>query len=230
VPRLGRYSRTALAATAFAGFASAFVTTPVAVHGAGNPAFATPPHVRPLPTRSALSVVLPRRDPFTGDTTRHTQSATSAEMPHVSGAYPPVPGSTAATAVLDTIIPSALRPLPPNAGALNAAPPFATMPNATPPFASVLRAAPPFGSMQAPAVSAPQAFGTPMMRVTAVVTGAHPFALVDEAGTTRLVTVGDRLAGEAIAAITAGGVRLAHGSVLPVAPDSSPVRAGSGGH
>jgi hypothetical protein len=44
--------------------------------------------------------------------------------------------------------------------------------------------------------------------VTAVITGPHPYALVDEAGTTRVLT---------------GGVRLAHGTLLPVARASGPM-------
>ena len=97
-------------------------------------------------------------------------------------------------------LPAALRPLPPNAGAGNGPSPFA-----------------------APLVAAPAA------RVTAVVTGAHPFALVEDAGSTRLVTVGDRISGDTIAAITADGIRLARGTVLAVAPASPPNRSDPGG-
>jgi hypothetical protein len=59
--------------------------------------------------------------------------------------------------------------------------------------------------------------------VTAVITGPHPFALVDEAGTTRVLTIGDRIGGNAIAAIAVDGVRLSNGTRLPVAPASQPV-------
>lgn len=54
-------------------------------------------------------------------------------------------------------------------------------------------------------------------RITAVVTGAHPFALLDEGGTTRVVTVGDRIDGVAIVAITATAVRVADGTMLMIA-------------
>jgi hypothetical protein len=54
--------------------------------------------------------------------------------------------------------------------------------------------------------------------VTAVITGPHPFALVDEGGTTRVLTVGDRISGDAIAAIGAAGVRLSDGTTLAIAP------------
>ena len=66
-------------------------------------------------------------------------------------------------------------------------------------------------------------------QVRAVITGAHPFALVEDAGTTRLVTVGDAIAGDTIAAITADGVRLAHGGTIAVAPSAAAARPGSGG-
>jgi hypothetical protein len=58
-------------------------------------------------------------------------------------------------------------------------------------------------------------------RVTAIVTGPHPFALVDEGGATRVVGTGERIAGEAIAAIGIDGVRLANGTTLRVAPRGS---------
>jgi hypothetical protein len=55
------------------------------------------------------------------------------------------------------------------------------------------------------------------IHVRAVVTGPRPFALVEDAGTTRLVTVGDAVASDTIAAITAEGVRLARGRIITVA-------------
>jgi hypothetical protein len=55
------------------------------------------------------------------------------------------------------------------------------------------------------------------LHVRAVATGTRPFALVEDAGTTRLVTVGDAVAGDTIAAITAEGVRLARGRIITVA-------------
>jgi hypothetical protein len=61
-------------------------------------------------------------------------------------------------------------------------------------------------------------------RVTAVVTGTHPFALVDEGGTSRVVTIGDHVDGNAIAAITPDGVRLSTGATIPIAaPSSAPL-------
>ena len=55
--------------------------------------------------------------------------------------------------------------------------------------------------------------------------GPRPFALVDEAGTTRILTVGERIDGEPIAAIDANGVRLAGGTVLAVARTSEAAAA-----
>ncbi|HTW83420.1 MAG TPA: hypothetical protein VMD91_05050 [Candidatus Sulfotelmatobacter sp.] len=48
-------------------------------------------------------------------------------------------------------------------------------------------------------------------RLAAIVTGARPFALVDDPRGPRIVTVGDRLDGSSVAAIGATGVRLADG-------------------
>lgn len=90
-------------------------------------------------------------------------------------------------------LPYDLGPLPPNAGAGDAAPRF-VMPAAAP-------------AQRPPA------------RVTALITGTHPFALIDEGGTTRLVTLGDRIGEDAVTAISGVGVRLANGRTLPLAPD-----------
>jgi len=84
--------------------------------------------------------------------------------------------------------PHALEPLPPNAGAPAASPPF-PVPVAAQPLSA---------------------------RITALVTGAHPYALVDDGGTTRLVTLGDRIGDAIVAAISAAGVRLADGRTLPL--------------
>ena len=68
--------------------------------------------------------------------------------------------------------------------------------------------------------------------VTAVITGPHPFALVDESGTTRILTVGDRIDGDAIVAIDAAGIRLSNGPTLAVerASDRSARAAVSAAH
>jgi hypothetical protein len=94
---------------------------------------------------------------------------------------------------------AAIPPLPQIPAALRALPPNAGAGDGTFPFATGTR------------ITA---------AVTAVITGPHPFALVDEAGTTRVLTVGDRVDGEAIVAIGADGVRLSGGTVLAVARTS----------
>lgn len=54
-------------------------------------------------------------------------------------------------------------------------------------------------------------FGAPTLR--AIVTGASARALIEDAGTVRVVAVGDALAGSQIVSIGAGGVRLRSGVV-----------------
>jgi hypothetical protein len=87
---------------------------------------------------------------------------------------------------------------------------------ALPQIPAALRALPPnAGAGDTPFAVAPM---TPTNAiVTAVVTGPHPLALVDEGGTTRILTVGDRVDGEPIAAIDAAGIRLSGGRIFGVA-------------
>lgn len=54
------------------------------------------------------------------------------------------------------------------------------------------------------------------VRVAAVVTGTHPFALVTDEGGPHLVGRGDRLEGSIVTTIDGGGVTLADGSRLPL--------------
>jgi hypothetical protein len=75
----------------------------------------------------------------------------------------------------------------------------------------------------------PFPFAAEPVRVEALITGRHPFALVDDGGATRIVAPGDRLAGETIAAITAGGIRLADGRSIVVAPAVAVPRSVPGG-
>jgi hypothetical protein len=175
-------SRTVVAATAFAAFGAAFVTTPFVARGEGGVLVDPTPSVVSPRARPAVADVVPRRDPFAGGDAPVVRP--DAPLPHGPIAMPmiaPLPQ-----------IPAALHALPPNAGAADATFPFAT--------------------------------GTHTgATVTAVITGAHPFALVDEGGTTRVLTVGDRLGGESIVAIDANGVRLSGGTLLAVARASEPV-------
>lgn len=109
----------------------------------------------------------------------------------------------------------------PFAGGMPAAVHIATAPPiaAPPPFPVI---PPSLGPLppNAGARGAPFPF-SPAERVSAVVTGARPFALIDGGSTTQLVTVGDRYAGERIVAIDTGGVHLQSGITLPVAQRSS---------
>jgi hypothetical protein len=91
-------------------------------------------------------------------------------------------------------------------GALGAVPPIPAALGVLPPNAGASGIALPFGS---PA------------RVTAIVTGPHPFALVDEGGTTRVVGTGERIGAATIAAIGPDGVRLTNGTTLHVGPAGS---------
>jgi hypothetical protein len=59
---------------------------------------------------------------------------------------------------------------------------------------------------------------TPMERVSAVVTGAHPFALLEEGSTARLLSIGDDHEGRRISAIDQNGVHLDDGTLLKLSP------------
>jgi hypothetical protein len=205
---VNRVSRAVLAGAAFAAFAGSFVTTPfdargaagVAIHDAASPAAS--------PTPAEFAAVLPRRDPFAGDPpARHHESA----MPF---AAPPMPFAAAPPAVAAMAIPAALAPLPPNPGALG-----------TP--LSTAGVAPGSLAVGSPAPSL-QVSGS--VRVTAVITGTHPYALLDDAQTARLVTIGDRVGNDEVAAITADGVRFADGRTLRLSPESPATRPQLGGH
>lgn len=201
---LDRYSRAILAGISFAAFAGAFVTTPIVVRGAAGSAPAMTPIADPVPSRR-VALVLPQRDPFIGDAPRAIATAAHTSAAATS-AVPPVPPLSA--------IPDVTYPGPAGPGtAIGGTIPRAH--GALPPNAGAMNAQVPFVAQTA--------------RVTAVVTGAHPFALAEDAGTTRLVTVGDRIAGDSIAAIDGRGVRLANGRLLAVAPAATPVNPNSGG-
>lgn len=61
------------------------------------------------------------------------------------------------------------------------------------------------------------------VRVTALVTGAHASAIVEERGKIRVVTLGDDLAGERVTAIDAAGVHVTDGTTYHIAPASQPL-------
>lgn len=202
--RVNPLNRAVLAGAAFASFAGSFVTTPLTARGDTRTvvgSFAAP---RPFATPAGFAAILPRRDPFAGDPPPRRNDGARASAIPISAPPFPASSSTAANAA----IPAGLAPLPPNAGATG-----------TP--LSIAHAG-------APAASAAQPSET--VRVTAIVTGAHPYALVDDGPTARLVTVGDRIGDDTVAAISAGGIRLAHGATVPLAPAATALRPPSGGH
>jgi hypothetical protein len=59
-------------------------------------------------------------------------------------------------------------------------------------------------------------------RVTAVVTGPHPYAMLETAGDHEIKGLGDRVGGVGIVAIDIDGVRLGDGRRLPVDPETRP--------
>lgn len=136
----------------------------------------------------------------------------------VVDAAPPAASSTPQSA-----LPNVLPRRDPFAGGDASARPNVQSPTATPTLAvlpqipAALRALPP--NAGAGDDTFPFATSTPVAAtVTAVITGAHPFALVDKVGTTRVVTVGDHIGSDAVVAIGADGVRLASGTKLTIAP------------
>jgi hypothetical protein len=70
----------------------------------------------------------------------------------------------------------------------------------------------------APAGAPVRPRATTLVQVTAIATGSHPTAVVDDGRSARVVTVGDRLGGSEIVAITDEAVVLADGRRLVIAP------------
>lgn len=109
---LDRAKRFALTAAAFAAFAGAYATAPLAAHGWFDPP-AHPQLSTALPAPAMRDVVIvPARDPF------------DAPGARAGNATEPAPARAHGGAALPAI-PPVLGPLPPNAGALGAAPPAA---------------------------------------------------------------------------------------------------------
>jgi hypothetical protein len=92
--------------------------------------------------------------------------------------------------------------------------PFTGDPSAVGPPTTAVLAIP----TAAPIVGTPPALGADAtQRVTAIVSGSHPVAIVEFNAHARLVTVGDRISGRAIVAIDPDGVLLDDGSALHLA-------------
>ena len=95
-------------------------------------------------------------------------------------------------------------------------PPDAVLPHATaPPAYPTLP--PSLARSSEPPTPQPPRATPPPPRLTAVVTGTRPVALVELHGTTRVVAVGDRIDGTVVVAIDAGTIRLANGTALRIA-------------
>jgi hypothetical protein len=204
--RVSRASRAVLAGTAFAAFAGSFVATPFDARGAADVAVHNVPRPAASTTPAAFAAILPRRDPFAGDLPpRRGETTMPITAPPLPFAATPTPfAAPPMPAVAGTTIPAGLAPLPPNPGA----------------FGTPLS--------NAGVAPAPQIGGS--VRVTAVITGAHPYALIDDAETARLVTIGDHIGEDIVAAITADGVQLVNGRTLRLSPESPPARPQLGGH
>ena len=97
-----------------------------------------------------------------------------------------------------------------HAAALNTKIAAALLP--VPSIPSALMALPPNAGAAGTPVSLPTA-----ARVTAIISGRKPLALVDRAGTSDIIRVGDRLDGDVVVAIDSSGVHLARGTTLAVA-------------
>lgn len=123
------------------------------------------------------------------------------------GPRPPVPRRSAPAVAERAVAPRR----DPFAGGVDPAPP--PVPRSAPafrPLPPLPRAVPllaPTGGHAAPG---------PAARVTAIVTGAHPSAIVETDGGSVLVTPGSRLRDEEVLEIDGDGVRLASGVLLPL--------------
>jgi hypothetical protein len=136
-----------------------------------------------------------------------------------SAAIPPV-------STMPSVAPIAERPEPvvtprrdPFAGGVTATP--------APQSASTLPPIPAIPALLRPLPPNAGAGGTPLtfsgIRVTAVISGRHPFALVEDGGVTRMVTVGETLDETRVDAIDSDGLRLADGRLLHVEDDHAPL-------
>lgn len=60
------------------------------------------------------------------------------------------------------------------------------------------------------------------LRVTATVSGAHPLAVIDDAGGARIVTLGDAVGASSVDAIDANGLHLSNGTTVRLSHLSHP--------
>ncbi|BDE06385.1 hypothetical protein WPS_16610 [Vulcanimicrobium alpinum] len=143
----------------------------------------------PIVARSAAALQVPAAMP--------SAAVLAADDPLVTPHRDPFAGGIALTSPAPS--PAAVSAAPPALPAIPAIPGF-------------VRALPP----NAGADGAPRPFAAP--RLTAVVAGRHPFALIDDGGTSRLLTVGDAFGASTIVAIRDDGIALADGSRFGLDP------------
>lgn len=150
---------------------------------------------------------------------------------------PPVPAATPApgpaVAVSPRRDPFAGMPEAPASLAPNAAPPTVAIPTLPPlprlpswsPTPGTIAAIPGIARLLPPnAGAALGALPRDGVRVTALITGTRPSAIVEDQSGTRVVTLGDVLGGDRISAIDAAGIHVARGTIYPIAPAAQPAQ------
>ncbi len=189
--RLGPRKRAALATAGLTAFALAYATTPLVASDdtAILPAETTVPFAA-TPTVAPLAVVLPHRDPFAGMPEAQPSTAPSAPSTTMPMVPPPPTLPPLPIPPLPALPPGAVGELP--SGAIGPLPPNIGAGVGLPP--------------------------TDGVRVTALITGARASAIVEDRNGTRVVAVGDLVAGDRVTAIDAAGVHLARGTVHPLSP------------
>ena len=91
---------------------------------------------------------------------------------------------------------------------------------ATPSARASLPPIPPIPALPPNAGAAGVAFVAPGPRLAAVATGSHPYALVADGDSIRIVSVGEPLASSVVTSIDAAGLRLADGTRLTLDRES----------
>jgi hypothetical protein len=122
-------------------------------------------------------------------------------------------GSAPAVRAARPAVEPALRPVAPTRDAFA---PRAPVDDDPPPPAKVSGVAKPLQPSASERLDPRGALAT--ARVSALATGAHPIAIVEIAGTTRTLSIGDALDGSTIAAIERDAVVLKNGRRLTLAP------------
>jgi hypothetical protein len=188
---LSTRARTALALAAAGSLAAALATAPRPAHGAA----ASPRGAAEAQRRPAFAGVAPQTHAF------------AVVLPHRDPfAYPPLEARAHGGADTSSGAPPGAR------ASASADDTFGHVASGV--QAPAIRPLPPNAGAPAPPFAA-------SARVTAIVSGTHPVALVTDGGAARVVTIGDALDGTRVVAIGARGVQLAGGTVLTLSPASN---------